>query len=128
MFTQRSVPMCVILSIVTCGIYGLYWYVCLTNEVDAVTQEPGPGGGMSLLLSIVTCGIYNIYWGWKMGDKLDAGKKQELEAKVAALKEAMKGENLDGIKAKQEKLFQELKPLGEAILHPCEAPSEEGSE
>ena len=28
----------------------------------------------------------------------------------------------------QEKLFQELKPLGEAILHPCEAPSEEGSE
>lgn len=35
---------------------------------------------------------------------------------------------LDGIKAKQEKLFQELKPLGEAILHPCEAPSEEGSE
>ena len=74
MFTQRSVPMCVILSIVTCGIYGLYWYVCLTNEVDAVTQEPGPGGGMSLLLSIVTCGIYNIYWGWKMGDKLDASR------------------------------------------------------
>lgn len=35
---------------------------------------------------------------------------------------------LDGIKAKQEKLFQELKPLGEAILHPCEAPSKEGSE
>lgn len=35
---------------------------------------------------------------------------------------------LDSIKAKQEKLFQELKPLGEAILHPCEAPSEEGSE
>ena len=34
---------------------------------------------------------------------------------------------LDGIKAKQEKLFQELKPLGEAILHPCEAPPEEGS-
>ena len=68
MFTQRSVPMCVILSIVTCGIYGLYWYVCLTNEVDAVTQEPGPGGGMSLLLSIVT------YWGWKMGDKLDASR------------------------------------------------------
>ena len=39
-----------------------------------------------------------------MGDKLDAGKKQELETKVAALKEAMKGENLDDIKAKQEEL------------------------
>ena len=74
MIPQRNVPICIILSIVTCGIYGLYWYVCLTNETDAVTQEPGPGGGMSLLLSLVTCGIYNIYWGWKMGDKLDASR------------------------------------------------------
>lgn len=35
---------------------------------------------------------------------------------------------LDDIKARQEKLFQKLKPLGEAILHPNEAPLEEGSE
>ncbi len=74
MIIKRSVPMCVILSIVTCGIYMLYWYVCAVNEVDAVTEEPGPGGGMCLLLTIVTCGIYNIYWGWKMGDKLDASR------------------------------------------------------
>lgn len=31
---------------------------------------------------------------------------------------------LNNIKAKQDKLFQELKPLGEAILHPCETPPE----
>lgn len=35
---------------------------------------------------------------------------------------------LDGIKAQQEKLFQELKLLGEAILHPAAVPTEEGSE
>lgn len=74
MIVKRSVPMCVILSIITCGIYMLYWYVCVVNEVDAVTEDPGPGGGMCLLLTIVTCGIYNIYWGWKMGDKLDASR------------------------------------------------------
>ncbi len=74
MIVKRSVPMCVILSIVTCGIYMLYWYVCAVNEVDAVTEDPGPGGGMCLLLTIVTCGIYNVYWGWKMGDKLDASR------------------------------------------------------
>ena len=74
MFVRRSVPMCVILSIITCGIYQLYWFVCVTNEADAVTGEPGPGGGMCLLLTIVTCGIYNVYWGWKMGDKLDASR------------------------------------------------------
>ena len=37
-------------------------------------------------------------------------------------------EELDGIKAQQEKLFQELKPLGEAILHPDAVSFEEGSE
>lgn len=35
---------------------------------------------------------------------------------------------LDSIKAQQEKLFQELKPLGEAILHPGDASAEESSE
>ena len=74
MIVRRSVPVCIILSIVTCGIYLLYWFVCATNEADAVTEEYGPGGGMSLLFSFLTCGIYGIYWGWKMGDKLDASR------------------------------------------------------
>lgn len=74
MIIRRSVPLCIILSIVTCGIYMLYWFVCVTNESDAVTGEYGPGGGVSLLLTIVTCGIYGLYWGWKLGDKLDASR------------------------------------------------------
>lgn len=74
MIQKRSVPICVLLSIVTCGIYLMYWFVVATNEVDAVTEDPGPGGGMSLLLTILTCGIYGIYWAWKTGDKLDASR------------------------------------------------------
>lgn len=74
MITQRSVPMCIFLSIITCGLYMLYWYVCVINETDAVTEDYGPGGGMCLLFTILTCGIYNIYYGWKMGDKLDASR------------------------------------------------------
>ena len=74
MLNRRSVPVCVILSIVTAGIYLLYWFVCTTNETNAVTGEPGPSGGVALLLTIVTLGIYGIYWGWKMGEKLDASR------------------------------------------------------
>lgn len=74
MIVRRSVPTCVILSIVTCGLYMLYWFVCVSLVGDAVTEEYGPGGGMSLLLTIITCGIYGVYWGWKMGDKLDASR------------------------------------------------------
>lgn len=32
MIQSRSIPLCIILSIITCGIYGLYWLVCLANE------------------------------------------------------------------------------------------------
>ena len=39
-----------------------------------------------------------------LGDKLDAADKGELENKISALKEALKGDNLDDIKAKQEDL------------------------
>lgn len=74
MIVRRSVPMCIFLSIITCGIYALYWFVCVTNETDAVTGEYGPGGGMCLLFDIITCGIYGVYWGWKTGDKLDASR------------------------------------------------------
>ncbi|WP_040196383.1 molecular chaperone DnaK [Candidatus Soleaferrea massiliensis] len=39
-----------------------------------------------------------------LGDKLDAGDKSELQTKIDALKEALKGTNIDDIKAKQEDL------------------------
>lgn len=74
MVQPRSVPLCIILSIITCGIYGIYWFICLTNEVNEVTQEDDTSGLVSLLLSIITCGIYGIYWGYKMGDKLDRAR------------------------------------------------------
>lgn len=74
MVQPRSIPLCIVLSVITCGIYGLYWFVCLTNEVNEVTQENDTSGGMALLLSIITCGIYGIYWAYKMGDKLDRAR------------------------------------------------------
>lgn len=70
--TQRNIAVCIILSIVTCGIYGLYWFICITNEVNTLSNEEGTSGGIALLLTIVTCNIYGIYWGYKMGEKLDA--------------------------------------------------------
>ena len=68
----RSVALCVVLSIVTCGIYMFYWIYKLNNEVNELAQEPmATGGGMVILLSIVTCGIYYFFWLYKMGEKTD---------------------------------------------------------
>lgn len=74
---QRSVGLCVVLSIITCGIYGIYWYYCLNEEINEVTERPGTSGGMVILLTIITCGIYAIYWNYKMGEKLDAARASQ---------------------------------------------------
>lgn len=39
MIQQRNIAMCIILSIVTCGIYGLYWYACLTNDTNTAAGQ-----------------------------------------------------------------------------------------
>ena len=69
---QRNIALCIILSIVTCGIYGLYWIYKLTEDVNKLKGDPNAtSGGIVILLSIVTCGIYMWYWLYKQGDNLD---------------------------------------------------------
>ncbi len=51
----------------------------------------------------------------ELGDKLDAADKSELETKIAALKEALKGENLEDIKAKQEDLTKKFYEVSEKV-------------
>jgi len=66
---RRGVAACVIFTIISCGIYGLYWkykiaqgfYVTQTQE----KVETSPG--ITLLLFIVTGGIYGWYCYYKWG-------------------------------------------------------------
>ena len=71
---ERNIALCIILSLVTCGIYGLYWFVCLTEDTNAAANEEGTSGVLALVLTIVTCGIYGLYWAYKRGERLDKAK------------------------------------------------------
>ena len=64
-----------------------------------------------------------------LGDKLDAADKADLEAKISALKEALKGTDVEDIKAKQDelqkkfyevssKVYQQQAPQGEPGAQP----------
>lgn len=67
----RDIAVCIILSIVTCGIYGIYWLVCLVDDLNVASGRVGDtSGGMVALLTIVTCGIYGMYWAYKAGEKI----------------------------------------------------------
>ena len=75
MVKERNIALCIILYFVTCGIYGIIWFITMTDDANAAVGKPGTSGGMAFLLSIVTCGIYSLYWAYKQGDKLDEAKQ-----------------------------------------------------
>ena len=50
MIERRNIAVCIVLTLVTCGIYGIYWIVCLTNDVNTVSGDVnGTSGGMVVL-------------------------------------------------------------------------------
>ena len=73
---KRNIALCIVLSIVTCGIYGIYWMIVLANETNVASghAQDGTSGGIVFLLTLVTCGIYGIYWAYKQGEKINEAK------------------------------------------------------
>lgn len=56
--TQRNIAVSIILTLCTCGIYGIVWFIMLNDEVRNASKDYGmPTGGVAFLLTLVTCGI-----------------------------------------------------------------------
>lgn len=69
---SKSIGTCVLLSIVTCGIYSIIWFINMVNDLNKAAQTPADTDGTSVfLLSLVTCGIYQWYWFYKAGEKVN---------------------------------------------------------
>ena len=69
---ERKIVTCIILSIVTCGIYSLVWFYNLVNDLNTASpSSDDKTPGTVLLLSIITCGIYSLVWLYRAGDKVD---------------------------------------------------------
>lgn len=67
----RNIGIAILLSVITCGLYGLYWFVCLTDDANILSgRTADTSGGVALLLTIVTCNIYELFWAYKMGEKI----------------------------------------------------------
>ena len=66
---NRSIGVCILLSIVTCGIYGIIWLVQMVDELNTAAGETNATSGILVfLLSLVTCNIYSWYWFYKAGE------------------------------------------------------------
>lgn len=73
--TNRSLLTYILLSVITCGIYGYYFIYKLAKDVNQMCSEDGDkvGGLVAyILLSFVTCGFYSYYWLYKIQNRLHA--------------------------------------------------------
>lgn len=71
--TNRSLLIYILLSIITCGIYGFYFIYKLAKDVNQICREDGDNvGGLLayILLNFVTCGFYSYYWLYKIQNRL----------------------------------------------------------
>ncbi|MFC2740457.1 DUF4234 domain-containing protein [uncultured Selenomonas sp.] len=75
--TKRSLPLAIVLSFVTLGVYAFYWIYALTEDAHAAAGErTTASGGMVILFSLITCGIYSLYWLYKMGETIIMAKQK----------------------------------------------------
>ena len=70
---DRGLASYIILSIITCGIYGYYFIYKMAHDVNVACDGDGEntsGLVAFILLSMITCGIYAWYWYYKLGNRL----------------------------------------------------------
>ncbi len=70
-FAVYDVVMCIILSIITCGIYSLVWQNRQFRIINAWLGREEYNFWMWLGLSLITCGIYAIYIEYKFAKSIN---------------------------------------------------------
>ena len=66
-----SVALYLVLTILTCGIFNLYWNYRQMEACNDLLGREEFNWGMWLLLSIITCGIYHLFYQYKMGEAIN---------------------------------------------------------
>ena len=72
--TDRTMLSYVILSIVTFGIYDLYFRYKLIKDINLVCEDDGKhtsGVIVLIVLSLLTFGIYGYVWNYKVGERIN---------------------------------------------------------
>lgn len=73
MKTNRSIIVLILLSILTCGIYPLFFWYSYVKDVNRMCAGDGKNTNgilMFFLLSLITFGIYAIVWQYGMQNRL----------------------------------------------------------
>jgi hypothetical protein len=66
----KNIAVCIVLTLVTCGIYNLYWQYQQMLTVNELLQEDKYNFWFWLLLTLVTCGLYHVYHEYRLSEDI----------------------------------------------------------
>ncbi len=70
---ERNIFVSILLTILTCGIYGIYWFFSLIATIYNIYGSDD-NFAFEVVVSILTCGLYSFYMIYKAGNRLNAIK------------------------------------------------------
>lgn len=74
-FARRNVGSCIILTILTLGIFGIVWLTKICKDLNRLHGDENPVGSEVLLYLLVP--FYSVYWGYAKGKQMyDDSKKR----------------------------------------------------
>ena len=62
-----SIPFYLILTLLTCGIFNVYWNYLQMEACNGLLKRIEFRFGYWILFTLLTCGIYHIFYQYKMG-------------------------------------------------------------
>ncbi|MBO7543196.1 DUF4234 domain-containing protein [bacterium] len=75
LMTDRSLLLFILLNLVTCGLFGLYYIYTIARDLNIACEGDGnntTGLLLFIILTICTCGIYNVFWWYGVANRLSA--------------------------------------------------------
>lgn len=64
---SASIPVYLVLTLVTCGIFNLYWNYRQMQSCNELLGRDEFSFVVWLVLTVLTCGLYHLYYQYKMG-------------------------------------------------------------
>ena len=60
MVSERNIPLYIILTFITCGLFSIYWFISLAGDIAKLRQKADPNGLSDYIFGILTCGIWTL--------------------------------------------------------------------
>ncbi|RMG47151.1 MAG: DUF4234 domain-containing protein [Acidobacteria bacterium] len=68
---ERSLAWSIILTLLTCGIYGFVWLYKIGDDLRMLSGKDEPHAGLDVFLTLVTCKVWDVYIAYRYPQLID---------------------------------------------------------